>query len=209
MERRNIRKDLLIVSYWKRSILKKLLAFVVCALILATGAASAQTANDFYRGKVVQILVGYAPGGGYDTYARAVAKILGHHLPGNPSVMVQNMPGADGLVLANHMAQRAPRDGTTIATTNRALAVAPMLELLTASSVRYDPTKFNWLANLSNEVSVFIVRKDLGIRNLEDLRTRQIKVGATGLTSNNAVYPYVINNLLGTVVSQRSAAQSL
>lgn len=174
------------------------LTCLVHALSLATAVHSASAANDFYRGKVVQILVGYAVGGAYDAYARAVAQVLGRHLPGNPSVVVQNMPGADGLVLANHMAQRAPRDGTTIAITNRSLAVAPLLGLANAASIRYDPTKFQWLANLNTEVSILIVRNELGIRKFEDVQTRQIRVGATGFTSNNAVYPYVLNNLFGT-----------
>lgn len=170
------------------------LAGVLPAFITA---ASAQT-REYYRGKEVRILVGYAVGGGYDTYARAVAPILGRHLPGSPSVIVQNMPGGDGLAVANHMARVAPRDGTVIALTNRNFAVAPLLGILETSSVQYDPKQFNWLANLNSEVSVVIVRSDLGIGSIEDLRKREVIVGATGLTANNAVYPYMMNNLLAT-----------
>ena len=173
---------------------------LICLFAMAGYSATtvAQPADEYYRGKEVRILVGYATGGGYDTYARAVAQVLGRHLPGNPTVIVQNMPGADGLAVANHMAKRAARDGTVIALTNRGLAVAPILGLVEQSSVQYDPKQFNWLANLNADVSVFIFRSDLGVRTLDDLRHREVIVGATGLTSNNAVYPYVANNLFGT-----------
>lgn len=167
-------------------------------LCLAADAALAQSPPAYYASKELRILVGYAPGGGYDTYARAVAQVLDRHLPGKPTVLVQNMPGADGLTLSNHMAQRAPRDGTVIAITNRNLAAAPALGLIDKASVQYDPAQFFWIANMNVDVSVVVVRKDAGVRSLEDLKAREIVVGATGLTSNNAVYPYVVNNLVGT-----------
>jgi len=143
-------------------------------------------------------MVGYAPGGGYDTYARIVAQFLGKHIPGNPTIVVQNMPGADGLSLTNHMYVRAPKDGTVIALTNRNLAVAPALGLIETQNVHYDPTKFYWLANLNVELSVMVVRNDAGVASLDDLTRKQIVVGATGITASNAVYPYVMNNLLNT-----------
>jgi tripartite-type tricarboxylate transporter receptor subunit TctC len=96
------------------------------------------------------------------------------------------------------MARVAPRDGTVIALTNRNFAVAPLLGIVEATSVQYDPKQFNWIANLNSEVSVVIVRSDLGIGSMDDLRKREVVVGATGLTANNAVYPYMMNNLLGT-----------
>jgi tripartite-type tricarboxylate transporter receptor subunit TctC len=170
-------------------------ASTIAAVVVAGATARAE---EYYRGKEVDILVGYASGGGYDTYARAVAQVLGRHLPGNPSVIVRNMPGADGLAVVNYMAQRAPRDGTVIALAARNLAVAPMLGSVDPSSIRYDPGQFNWIANLNAEVSVFIFRTELGIGTLEDLRRREAVVGATGLTSSGAVYPYVANNVLGT-----------
>lgn len=173
------------------------LSWVLCMVGFSTMTA-AQSANEYYRGKEVRILVGYATGGGYDTYARAISQVLGRHLPGKPTVIVQNMPGADGLAVANHMARVAARDGTVIALTNRNLAVAPLLGLVEPSNVQYDPKQFNWLANLNAEVSVLIVRSDLGIRTIEDMRQREVIVGATGLTANNAIYPYVVNNLFGT-----------
>ena len=111
--------------------MRSLRSVLGCALGMAAFAVTAagQPANEYYRGKEVSILVGYAAGGGYDTFARTVAQVVGRHLPGNPTVIVQNMPGADGLAVANYMAQRAPRDGTVIALTNRELVTAPLLGL--------------------------------------------------------------------------------
>lgn len=177
--------------------LKRLIAPLV-ALFAVNCTAWAQTDNPFYKGKEIKLMVGYAVGGGYDTYARVVAQFLGKHIPGNPIIVVQNMPGADGLGLTNFMYVRAPKDGTVIALTNRNLAVAPILGLIEAKNVHYDATKFYWLANLNVEVSGMVVRSDAGVSSIDDLKHKQIVVGATGVTSNNAVYPYVMNNLLNT-----------
>ncbi|MGE5537280.1 MAG: Bug family tripartite tricarboxylate transporter substrate binding protein [Gemmatimonas sp.] len=174
---------------------------IAIAALLAAVAAPVQAQpapGDTFKGKELRILVGYATGGGYDNYARIVAPFLSRHLPGSPTVVVQNMPGGDGLAVANYMAQLAPRDGTAIALTNRNLAVAPLLGMIEPGNVRYDPKQFVWLANLNSEVSVLIVRDDAGVKTLDDARSRQVVVGATGLTANNAVYPYVANNVLGT-----------
>lgn len=178
--------------------MKRRLFACMGALLLSATPASAQASRELYQGKEVRLLVGYAAGGGYDAYARAISRVLGRHLPGNPTVIVQNMPGADGLSLANHMAQRAPRDGTVIAITNRNLAVASQLGLVDKSSAQYDSAKFRWIANLNVEVGVVVVRSELGIKNVDDLRQRQVVVGATGTTANNAIYPVVVNAVLGT-----------
>jgi tripartite-type tricarboxylate transporter receptor subunit TctC len=174
--------------------------FVLCAVQMGVVAltAAAEPSNEYYHGKEVSILVGYAAGGGYDTFARAAAQVIGRYLPGNPTVIVRNMPGADGLAVANHMAQRTARDGTVIALTNRELVTAPFVGSVEQSSIQYDPTQFNWIANFNSEVSVFIFGADHGIMSLDDLRQRDAIVGATGLTSNNAIYPYIANNILGT-----------
>ena len=175
------------------------LAFAAVALVASLPAAAQPAAS--FRAKEVRILVGYAAGGGYDIYARAVAQHLGRHLPGNPAVIVQNMPGADGLSVANSLYSQAPKDGSVIALTNRNVAVVPILGLVDAKDIRYDPQKFTWLANLNSEISVALFRADSGIRTIEDLKVKTAIVGATGLTSNNAVYPYIMNNLIGTRIT--------
>jgi tripartite-type tricarboxylate transporter receptor subunit TctC len=166
--------------------------------LLAPGPAWSQSVANFFKGKDLQILVGYSAGGGYDIYARTVARYLGKYIPGNPTIIVQNMPGADGLKLANYVYVQAPKDGTVIALTNRNLAVAPMLGLVDSESMAYDPQKLYWIANLNSEVSVAVFRSDAGVASVDDLKGKPLIVGSTGLTSNNAVYPYVMNNLIGT-----------
>lgn len=170
----------------------------IAILLASVAPAWAQSDASSFKGKEVRILVGYATGGGYDTYARAVAQHLGKHISGSPTVIVQNMPGADGLTVANHMYARAPKDGSVIALTNRNMAVAPTLGLIKPQNVRYKANEFYWLANLNTEVSVVVVRQDANVNSIEALKSRPIVVGATGLTSNNAIYPYVTNNLIGT-----------
>ncbi len=164
----------------------------------ATIPAWSQPAIDAFKGKEVRILVGYGAGGGYDIYARTVALHLSRFIPGNPTVIVQNMPGADGLKVADYMHLHAPKDGTVIAVTNRNVAVAPILGMVDTSNIKYDPSKFFWIANLNSEVSVAAFRNDAGVNSVDDLKNKQVVVGSTGLTANNAVYPYVMNNLIGT-----------
>src|SRR5665213_2056318 len=96
------------------------------------------------------------------------------------------------------MAQIAPRDGSTIAITNRNLIAAPLLNMVEAGNVQYDSTKFVWLANLNTDVSFLIVRADIGVKSIDDLRKRQVIVGSTSQTDNNGIFPYISNNLLGT-----------
>lgn len=148
--------------------------------------------------KEVRILVGYASGGGYDAYARIVAQHLGRHLQDSPTIVVQNMPGADGLTVTNYMFTRVPKDGSVIALTNRNIAVAPTLGLIEPKNVQYKADQFYWLANLNAEVSVIVARSDSKMTSIQDLKERPLLVGSTGLTSNNAIYPYVTNNLVGT-----------
>lgn len=164
----------------------------------ATFPAWPQSGGDAFKGKELRILVGYDVGGGYDIYARTVANHLARFIPGSPTVVVQNMPGADGLKVADYMYLQAPKDGTVIALTNRNIAVAPILGLVDANSIRYEAQKFYWIANLNSEVSVAVFRTDAGVSSVEDLKKKPIIVGSTGLTANNAVYPYVMNNLIGT-----------
>jgi tripartite-type tricarboxylate transporter receptor subunit TctC len=168
------------------------LSLFAASMALSTICASAQTPKE------LRILVGYASGGGYDTYARVVAQHLGKHLRGAPAVIVQNMPGADGLTVANYMFTGSAKDGSVIALTNRNIAVAPTLGLIEAKNVRYKAEQFYWIANLNVEVSAIVARSDAGITSIEDLKKRSLLVGSTGLTSNNAIYPYVTNNLVGT-----------
>jgi len=121
-----------------------------------TGAAQAQSNSvaDFYKGKTINIIVGYSAGGGYDIYARMLAPYLTKHLPGNPTVVVQNMDGAGSLKATNYLYNVAPKDGTAIGTFGRGLAMEP---LIGGAGTQFDATKFTWLASGTNELGVFVV----------------------------------------------------
>lgn len=160
--------------------------------------ARSQSSDETFKGKQIQLLVGFGAGGGYDLYARVVAQYLSRFIPGNPTISVQNMPGAGGLKVANYMYSQAPRDGTVIALTDCDLVAAPLLGLVDSSSLQYKPEKFFWLANLNSDASVAVFRSDSGVRSVTDLTKQQYVVGSTGLTANNGLYPNVMNNLLHT-----------
>jgi tripartite-type tricarboxylate transporter receptor subunit TctC len=136
-------------------------AAIAAVLVLAATAARADPVADFYRGKTIRIVVGFGSGGGYDVYARVLSRHLGRHIPGNPNVVVQNMPGAGGLRAANFIYAAAPKDGTTIGTFSRDM---PLLAVLgTNSGVQFDPRKFTWLGSSSSfadDAYVLIVRAD-------------------------------------------------
>ena len=171
-------------------------AFALVFVLLALpGAARAQDAvADFYRGKNLNLIVGYSAGGGYDTYARILARHLGRHIPGNPSVVVQNMPGAGSLKLANFLFNVAPKDGATIGTFSRGMAMEP---LIGGTNVAFDATKFAWLGSGTNEVSVFAVWHTAPIRTWQDMLEKPFTVGGEGSGSDPDIYALLLKNAFG------------
>jgi len=171
-------------------------ASLLCLLAMAGAVpAHAEDPAAFFKGRDVFMEVGYSPGGAYDVYARAVARFLGKHIPGNPAVIVKNMEGAGSLRLANWLYNVAPKDGTQIGTIGRGIAFDP---LLGKPGVDFDALKFNWLGSANNEVSVCVAWSTSGVAKLEDLYTRQMTVGGTGGGSDTDVFPQVLNGVLGT-----------
>ena len=167
-------------------------AFLVAALA-APLPLRADEVSDFYDGRQVRLLIGYTAGGGYDTYARLLARHLGKHIPGNPTVVPQNMPGAGSLALANFLYNVAPKDGSVIGTFARGMAMEP---LLSGEGTRFDASRFSWIGSLNNEVSVCVSWHSSDVRTMQDLQTRQLIVGGTGSGSDTDVFPTVIANLL-------------
>ena len=158
-------------------------AFAAGAALLATQACADPVA-DFYKGKQIQVLVGYAPGGVYDVYARLLARHMGKYIPGNPTLVVQNMPGAASLIAANFIYVRAPRDGTTFGIIDRGL---PLMAVVKSNpNVQFDPMKFTWLGSSSNgadDAFVLMTRKDAQAKSLDDIRRKdgpKVMVGVTG-----------------------------
>jgi tripartite-type tricarboxylate transporter receptor subunit TctC len=174
--------------------IKNLLALSL--LGLASGPVLAQTPAEFYKGKNVDLYVGYSTGGGYDVYGRIVARFMGRHIPGNPTVVVKNMDGAGSMRAANYIYNVAPKDGTAFGTVARGLAFDTLFGL---QGAQFDGTKFSWIGSANDEVSVCVGWSSTsGIAKFEDLKTKQMIVGGTGGSADTDQFPRIINAVLGT-----------
>jgi len=158
--------------------------FVVCA-------ASSATALNL-RAKDINLYVGSGAGGPYDAYARLIGRHLGKHLPGNPAVVVQNMPGASGRRLINFMINVAPKDGSAIATIQRGVPFEPLM-----GEGQFDVEKIAWIGNANNETNVCMAWHASPVRSIDDVRTRGMVVGSSGPASTDSIYPNVFNALHG------------
>jgi tripartite-type tricarboxylate transporter receptor subunit TctC len=152
---------------------------------------------DFYRGRTITIVVGYSAGGGYDTYARVLGRHIGKHIPGNPQVVVQNMPGAGSLRAANYIYNVAPKDGTTFGTISRGMAMEP---LIGSSATQYDSRKFTWLGSATNEVSVCAIWHTSAVKNWGDMLTKPFTVGGEGSGSDPDIFSAMLRNAFGVKV---------
>lgn len=173
---------------------KWLFVAVSAAAVAAQSPAEAQTPAEFFKGKTLSIIVSSAPGGGYDAISRAVARVLPAHLAGAPTVIVQNMPGAGGIVAGNYIYTRAPKDGTAIAQLQQIVAFAP---LLGSKEAAFDAEKMGWLGSPAHETGVFIVWHTLGISRLDEARKRELTVGTPGLVSTPGFYARLLRDTLG------------
>lgn len=178
---------------------------LVLGLIAALAAAPAPA--QYYSGKTVTIVVGYKTGGGYDATARVLARHLPKHIPGKPTVIVQNMPGANSIIAANHVYAVAKPDGLTIGTFNRNL---PIAQLTKVEGVKFDMAKFAWVGSAASECTVFAIRTDLPYKTFEDLRKskQQIVIGATGPGASTYDFPLLLKEFLGVNIKLVSGYQS-
>lgn len=170
-------------------------ALAALAALAVTSAARADAVADFYKGKTVEFFIGYSVGGGYDTYARLLARHIGKHIPGNPTVVPKNMPGAGSLKLTNWLYEAAPQDGTVLASIARA---APFAPLFGNKKAKFDADKFNYIGSANNEVSICAAMADTGIKTFDQLQTRELIVGGTGDTADTVQFPKILNAVLGT-----------
>ena len=176
-------------------------SFMRCCLVgaglaaLCAAPAAGQDAAEFYRGKSVDLYVGFDVGGGYDLRTRMLARHLGKHIPGNPIVIAKNMEGAGSLRLANWLANVAPKDGTAIGMIARGAAFDPIIGKKDAA--QFSGTDLGWIGSTSDETNVCAVMSKTGIGKFEDVLTRETVVGSTGL-SDSGKFPLVLNGMLGS-----------
>jgi tripartite-type tricarboxylate transporter receptor subunit TctC len=149
-------------------------------------------AQDFYKGKTISFIIGSAPGGGYDTYSRLVAAHIGRHLPGNPAVVPQNLPGANSAKAAFHLYTAAPKDGTAIGMVDEAIYLHQILE---PQDVKTDATKFNWIGRVIPNSAVLFARSDAKVQKIDDTFSKELIVSASGAAST--LNWTVLTNLLG------------
>lgn len=174
---------------------------LLVALLLATGMASAQETGGFYKGRQISLIVGYGPGGGYDVYARLLAKHMGRYLHGQPAIIVHNMPGAGSLVATNYLYRIAPKDGSVFGTFARNM---PLVGLIgNKQNVKFDPLHFTWLGSSTsykNDAYVLMVRKTAAVQSLDDLRRPggpTLAIGSTAEGASSDAMPTVMRDLMG------------
>jgi tripartite-type tricarboxylate transporter receptor subunit TctC len=168
------------------------LALVLTAFALATP-ASAQSVADFYRGKQIRVIVGTAPGD-YDTWVRMVVRHMRQYVPGTPTFVVENMPGAGSLIAANHLYNKAAQDGTVLGSVSRNI---PNLAFTKKPNVFYDPLKFQWIGSPEMTNRGCFARPDSGVKAAEDLLERELLVGTDGAGTSLSEMPVLLKNLLG------------
>jgi tripartite-type tricarboxylate transporter receptor subunit TctC len=177
-----------------RVVAAALMAVVVTVLVPAV-VVFAQSVEDFYKGRNMNLYIGYSTGGAYDFYARSIGRFMGRHIPGNPTLVPQNMEGAGSLRLANFLYRVAPHDGSAFGTIGRGIPFDP---LLLGQGDAFDAQKFSWIGSANNEVSVCVAMRDSGITKFEDLFTKELTVGGTGTSADTDQFPRVLNSVLGT-----------
>jgi len=167
----------------------------VLGVLIGLLAASSVFAQP-YAGKTITLIVGYKPGGGYDATARLLARHLPKHIPGRPRVIVQNMPGGNSIIAANHLYNVAKPDGMTLGTFNRNL---PIAQLTRVQGVKFDMTKFAWIGSAANEATILAIRADLPYQSLEELRKadKPVVIGSTGPGANTYDFPLLLKELAG------------
>jgi tripartite-type tricarboxylate transporter receptor subunit TctC len=166
------------------------------ALTAVSCRQSAPRPEDFYSGKTLTIVVGSGAGGGFDTTARLVSRHIADHIPGKPTVIVQNMPGGNSIIAANYVYSAAKPDGLTIGTFNRNL---PIAQLTKVQGVKFDMLKFAWIGSAANEATVLAIRNDLPYKNFDELRKAKenVVIGSTGPGANTHDFPLLLKDLLG------------
>lgn len=170
-------------------------ACLLAGLITVIALAETAQAQGNLPGNKLTIQVGYAPGGGNDIYARMLAQYMPAHLPGKPTTVVENVPGAGSLTLANNMYVTAPRDGSVIATVAQSM---PLNQIVGSPGIRFEAAKFNWIGRTSSSVQAMVFWHTQPVRSIDDLRKTEVVAAASGPASGASLFPILLNTLLGT-----------
>jgi tripartite-type tricarboxylate transporter receptor subunit TctC len=171
-------------------------AFAFSLVALLVRPAAADPVADFYRGKTVTCYVGYGVGGGYDLIARTISRFLGRHIPGNPTILPVNMPGASSMLLANFLAKKAPADGTAFGAVNSALVYEPMFDGA-SSKAQFSGPDITMIGNAVSSASILIAWATTGIKSIDDVRQKPFLVGATSKSGDTYLQPLAVKNVLG------------
>lgn len=174
-----------------RAVLSAVLAAGL-ALGSGLGLGDARAQENYYKGRTINMVIGYSVGGGYDLYARLLARHLGRFIPGNPTVIPQNMPGAGSLKAVEYLIQVAPKDGTVIGTFGRTIPLAPLLEGAT-----FDPQRLAWIGSITSDTSVCITSSEAGVKSWADLKTREYTAAGEGKGADPDVFANIIRNIFG------------
>src|SRR5467141_4187268 len=170
------------------------LALLIVLAAAAPAVAQQEDVAAFFRGKTLRLIVGIAVGSGYDINARLLARHLAAHIPGQPTIVVQNQPGAGSLTMTNALYHTGPFDGTVMGASFNGMPTTPLLQ---PTGVRFDPVKFNWLGSTNRETQVMYVWHTAPVQVLEDIRSKQIVMGAQAPGSTQFDYPVLAKNLFG------------
>ena len=171
------------------------IAAAAIALSASVGSAQAQSADQFYQGRAVNMIIGFDVGGGYDIYARLVARHLGSHLAPRATVVPQNMPGAGGLSAMNYLYRSSAKDGSVLGAAHSNIALG---QLLGGSNIDYDARQFNWVGRMTSTIDVHYAWHTSATKKFADIRQRETYVAGTGPSSNSTIMPRVLNELAGT-----------
>ena len=163
-------------------------------MAIAPTTARAQSVAKFYKGKTISLYIGFSPGGGYDAYARLVARFMGPHIPGKPTILSRNMVGGGSRIAANFLYNVAPKDGTALATVDQAI---PVQQAVRDPTVKFDCNAFNWIGNPVADNNVVTTWYTTGVKTIADAKKKSIAIGATGFNTSSQ-YPEAMNHVLGT-----------
>src|SRR5438046_3431902 len=177
-----------------RTAFASLLILAGVALLSPVSPAAAQSVADFYRGRTMTMLIGYTSGGGYDLYARVLSRHMGRYIPGNPTIVPQNMPGAGSLRVAGFLYTAAPKDGTTLGMFGRGIAMEP---LIGSAGAAFDARKFTWLGSGSDQVSLCATWHTSQVKTWGDMLKSPFTVGGEGPGSDPDMFAIMLKNLLG------------